>query len=241
MQSTPPSGRWYPIVRREELPPRHIFHALLCGKELALWREDSGRVNVWENRCPHRGLRLTIGGNLGSELRCRYHGWRFAGGSGQCVHIPAHPGETPPQAARVVRYPCREAYGFAWVALGGEASGGAPLPEIEAEASYAGRSLALPTSLQRVREALAEAGAAPTADPLVLTAVLDLSGPVKTSLLLLPASEEETWLHGLIHGTHLGAARSAVLQAYARWTKTLRRGLAADNDRGATGIEDGAC
>jgi nitrite reductase/ring-hydroxylating ferredoxin subunit len=237
MDSALPSDRWYPIVRIEELPPRHIFHALVRGNELALWRDDAGLVNAWENRCPHRGLRLTIGANLGSELQCRYHGWRFASGSGQCSHIPAQPAEQPPRTIRIARYPCREAFGFAWVSLAA-ASGVPALAHGAAAPSYTGRSITIAAPLERVRGALIEAGAATTADPLVLRAELDLDGPVGTSLLLLPASGEEIWMHGLIHAAHIGAARPAALHRYARWANALRRRVAAISD---ANVEEGAC
>lgn len=100
---------WYPLASSGDLVLRHIFHTALHGQELALWRDDSGLANVWENRCPHRGVRLTIGANLGTELRCQYHGWRFSSGSGQCIGIPA----------RVATYPCVERYGLVWSTLDG--------------------------------------------------------------------------------------------------------------------------
>jgi len=100
---------WYPVASGNDLIPRHIFHTALAGQELALWRDDAGLANVWENRCPHRGVRLTIGENLGTELRCQYHGWRFSSGSGQCIGIPA----------RVGTYPCVERYGLVWTTLAG--------------------------------------------------------------------------------------------------------------------------
>jgi phenylpropionate dioxygenase-like ring-hydroxylating dioxygenase large terminal subunit len=109
--------RWFPIIRGEELVPRHIAHAQLLGQELALWRDDAGRANAWENRCPHRGVRLSIGTNYGSELRCRYHGWRFASGTGQCAYIPAHPTLNPPASARVRTFAAAERYGYLWVSL----------------------------------------------------------------------------------------------------------------------------
>jgi phenylpropionate dioxygenase-like ring-hydroxylating dioxygenase large terminal subunit len=31
-----------------------------------------------ENRCLHRGVRLSIGVNDGRELTCQYHGWRYS-------------------------------------------------------------------------------------------------------------------------------------------------------------------
>lgn len=112
-----PRDRWYPVARSEELVPRHVVHAQLLGQELALWRDDAGRPNAWENRCPHRGVRLSIGTNDGTELRCRYHGWRFASGTGQCTFIPAHPAQKPAQVLRATIFPVTEGHGFVWVAL----------------------------------------------------------------------------------------------------------------------------
>jgi len=110
--------RWYPIARSEELVARHIVHAQLLGQELALWRDDAGRVNAWENRCPHRGVRLSLGTNDGAELRCRYHAWRYASGSGQCTFLPAHPNQKPASTIKVLTYQVSEKYGFVWVCLG---------------------------------------------------------------------------------------------------------------------------
>lgn len=113
-------GAWFPVARSADLVPRHVFQTALSGQEIALWRDRQGRANAWENRCPHRGVRLSIGANLGDELRCQYHGWRFAGGTGQCVAIPAHPGLAPSARHRAKVYRCRERFGLVWVSLAGE-------------------------------------------------------------------------------------------------------------------------
>jgi nitrite reductase/ring-hydroxylating ferredoxin subunit len=110
-----PIDRWFPVARGEEVIARHIVQAQLLGREIAVWRDDPGLVNAWENRCPHRGVRLSIGLNTGAELHCRYHGWRYASGSGQCTYIPAHPGQKPSAAMRVGRYSAAEAHGYVWV------------------------------------------------------------------------------------------------------------------------------
>ena len=115
-------NRWFPVAGASELPRRHVFHGQLLGEELALWRSDDGAVNAWENRCPHRGVRLSIGMNLGSELKCQYHGMQFATGSGQCTFMPAHREMPPARALCVKAYGCREQDGFVWVRLGAAAS-----------------------------------------------------------------------------------------------------------------------
>ena len=86
---------WYPIASSEDLPFRHVYQGQLLGRELAVWRADDGNVNVWENRCLHRGVRLSIGINEGQELKCQYHGWRYANQSAGCTYIPAHPADAP--------------------------------------------------------------------------------------------------------------------------------------------------
>jgi phenylpropionate dioxygenase-like ring-hydroxylating dioxygenase large terminal subunit len=122
---------WFAVARSADLVPRHVFQTALAGQEIALWRDSKGRANAWENRCPHRGVRLSIGANLGDELRCQYHGWRFAAGTGQCVAIPAHPGLAPSSRHRAVVYRCTERFGLVWVALAEESDDIPSLPGTE--------------------------------------------------------------------------------------------------------------
>ena len=105
---------WYPIASSAEVQKRHVFHAQLLGREYAVWRADDGNVNVWENRCLHRGVRLTIGINEGSELRCQYHGWRYANRTAGCTYIPAHPADAPARTICNNTYPVKEAMGMVW-------------------------------------------------------------------------------------------------------------------------------
>ncbi len=110
-------NRWYPIAASSDLVPRHVFDGQLLGHELAAWRADDGYVNVWENRCLHRGVRLSIGINDGSELKCQYHGWRYANRSASCTYIPAHPADAPARTVCNRTFPAAERYGLIWSAL----------------------------------------------------------------------------------------------------------------------------
>lgn len=116
---------WHPIAASDDLTPRHVFHGQLLGRELAVWRADDGFVNVWENRCLHRGVRLSIGTNTGSELVCRYHGWRYANRTAGCTYIPAHPANSPARTIANRAFPVAEKYGLVWSG----SDGGAP-PEV---------------------------------------------------------------------------------------------------------------
>ncbi|MGN5480197.1 Rieske 2Fe-2S domain-containing protein (plasmid) [Cupriavidus basilensis] len=46
------TNRWYPIASATDLPSRHVYQTSLAGQELALWRDDNGMVNAWENTLP---------------------------------------------------------------------------------------------------------------------------------------------------------------------------------------------
>ncbi len=123
-----PFTMWHPVASAHDVPHRHVFHGQLLGRELAVWRADDDFVNVWENRCLHRGVRLSIGMNDGTELRCQYHGWRYANRSAGCTYIPAHPADAPARTICNRTFPTMERYGLIW---SGEEPVGDP-PTIEA-------------------------------------------------------------------------------------------------------------
>ena len=138
------SDAWFPIGRADDAPPRHVFQAKLLGRELAVWRADDGWLNVWENRCLHRGVRLSIGLNEGSELKCMYHGWRYASRTGGCTYVPAHPADAPARTICNRTFPVSEGFGLIWTRLGSTTAGGEAEPAIEGldgSAAFALRSL----------------------------------------------------------------------------------------------------
>ena len=119
---------WFPIAASQDLPFRHVYHAQLLGRELALWRADDGNVNAWENRCLHRGVRLSIGINDGTELVCQYHGWRYANRTAGCTYIPAHPADAPARTICNNTYPAVERFGLVWSAASSTADAANILP-----------------------------------------------------------------------------------------------------------------
>jgi ferredoxin-NADP reductase/nitrite reductase/ring-hydroxylating ferredoxin subunit len=108
---------WHPVAASDDAARRHVFQGELHGRELAIWRADDGFVNVWENRCLHRGVRLSIGVNDGRELRCQYHGWRYSTRTAACTYIPAHPADAPARTISNRTYPVVERYGLIWTTL----------------------------------------------------------------------------------------------------------------------------
>lgn len=83
------------IALSGDIRPGDVHPIHLNGNEFALWRGDDEVVHLWEDRCPHRGMRLSFGFVRENRLKCLYHGWEFAA-EGNCRKIPAHPDLDPP-------------------------------------------------------------------------------------------------------------------------------------------------
>ena len=103
-----------PIALMASIPKGSAHPVLVGDTMLALWRDETGGVHVWEDRCPHRGMRLSFGFVRGDRLSCLYHGWQF-GRDGGCKYIPAHPEMTPPQTITVKTYPSVRSHGMVLV------------------------------------------------------------------------------------------------------------------------------
>ena len=108
---------WYAVAASQDLGPGMVLPSVLSGENIVVWRSHDGRPSAWRDRCPHRGMRLSLGATTGNSLVCPYHGWTF-GPDGHCHHIPAHPQLTPSRAARARIYPVAEQNGYVWVCLG---------------------------------------------------------------------------------------------------------------------------
>ena len=108
---------WHPVAASHDVPAGAPFPVQLMGRELVLWRNGADRIAAWDDRCPHRGARLSIGSVVDGELACRYHGWRFDG-SGRCTRMPAQPGFRPPASIHAQVFQSCERHGLIWVCLG---------------------------------------------------------------------------------------------------------------------------
>ena len=118
---------WHPVASSEALAPGKVLPARLLGRDLALWRDASGGVHVWDDRCPHRGARFSIGRVEQGELVCAYHGWRFDP-KGACTRVPSQPGQPLPRTTARA-YAAREAYGLVWACVGEPRGDILPFPE----------------------------------------------------------------------------------------------------------------
>ncbi|WNQ11160.1 aromatic ring-hydroxylating dioxygenase subunit alpha [Paenibacillus aurantius] len=105
---------WYAVAWAKEVTGRKPVRRRLAGRELVLYRSQSGQVHALHAFCPHRGADLSLGHGEGENLRCAYHAWCFAG-DGECLDIPAHPDRAIPEFAHTKGYPVTEKADLIWV------------------------------------------------------------------------------------------------------------------------------
>ena len=106
---------WYVIAWSEALPVGGTVARTVLGEPLVAFRGEDGVANVVADRCPHRGVPLSMGKVAGPAIQCAYHGLRFDG-AGACVHNP-HVKADPGRLA-VRSYPVVERFGAVWVWTG---------------------------------------------------------------------------------------------------------------------------
>jgi methylxanthine N1-demethylase len=112
---------WHPVATLHELREakpggRGPLQSTLLGERIGI-AEIDGTVIAFEDRCPHRGVALTLGWAEDDGLRCRYHGWCFDN-AGQAKEIPSlPPGQPLPARARLKQYDCEVRYDLVWVRL----------------------------------------------------------------------------------------------------------------------------
>ena len=120
--ATYPRG-WFVVAESSELGLKPLalkFH----GKDLVLYRGESGKAILLDAYCPHMGTHLGASDSShlassgqqieGDSIRCPYHGWRF-NASGECDDIPYHHGKCP-KSATIASYMVTESMGcvMAW-------------------------------------------------------------------------------------------------------------------------------
>lgn len=106
---------WYPVLASAYLKDTPLGITRL-GENVVLWREGQS-VHALEDRCPHRGARLSLGRNLGNRIACWYHGVEVKA-DGVVATVPAVDSCALVGKQVVRRYPTQEKHGAIFIYLG---------------------------------------------------------------------------------------------------------------------------
>ena len=87
----------------------------LLDEPLVIYRQADGRLTVLEDRCCHRLAPLSLGRVEGNDIRCLYHGLKFAP-DGACNEMPGH--TAIPKAMKVRAYPAVERFSAVFIWMG---------------------------------------------------------------------------------------------------------------------------
>jgi phenylpropionate dioxygenase-like ring-hydroxylating dioxygenase large terminal subunit len=108
-------NQWYVVMSSSQVQRRPVGVTRM-GEKLVFWRDPSGALQCFRDRCVHRGVQLSKGKILANgALQCPFHGFEYDA-TGRVTKIPANgKGTAVPERFRVHRYPTYEAFGFVWI------------------------------------------------------------------------------------------------------------------------------
>ena len=106
---------WYVAAWDHELIDGKLLARTILEEPILLYKGDSGKVVALDNRCCHRGAKLSNGRREGDCVRCMYHGLKFDA-TGKCIQIPGQDQVPPKMGVRA--YPVVERDHLVWIWMG---------------------------------------------------------------------------------------------------------------------------
>jgi len=218
--------RWIGVALDRQIKPGSSNPAIVGGNAIAVWRAEKGPANVWEDRCPHRGMRLSFGFVRDGMLRCIYHGWGYELG-GHCASIPAHPDLAPPKTICANVYRSEERYGIIWTNL--SESPNAPLPDAGPDQGWQSiRSVYVARQVAAVKGGLASFDwGGGRVEEIGEGAALVNAGGLSLLIAIQPVDESKTGLHVVAKGE--GAKDAKARLAWASRLERLRGSIEAQS------------
>ena len=106
---------WYMAGWSRDFTRDELKAVTMLNEPIVIYRKSDGGLVALQDRCCHRFAPLSLGRIELDDLRCMYHGLKFAP-SGKCIEIPFQT-KIPPQAC-VRSYPIVDRYSGAWIWMG---------------------------------------------------------------------------------------------------------------------------
>lgn len=104
---------WTPVALAEHLRRDAPLAVTIAGTPVVLFRDEAGKPTALLDRCPHRGVALSLGKVERGVLECPFHGWKLDA-AGHVCHVPWNP-DARLDALRGVPLPARELGGQIWI------------------------------------------------------------------------------------------------------------------------------
>ena len=112
---------WTIVGLARDLPAGKLQPLLIAGERVVIFRDGTGKPAALIDRCPHRGVALSLGKVRDGIVECPFHGWRFESSGANC-HVPWEPdAKRGPLGATAV--PIRERAGLLWLYTGADPAG----------------------------------------------------------------------------------------------------------------------
>jgi phenylpropionate dioxygenase-like ring-hydroxylating dioxygenase large terminal subunit len=106
---------WYVAGWASEFDSPGPLGRMIADEPIVLYRKRDGKLVALADRCAHRWAQLSFGRVEGDDLRCMYHGAKFAA-DGRCVEIPGQ--DRIAKMFCVRSYPVIEKHRFTWIWMG---------------------------------------------------------------------------------------------------------------------------
>ena len=104
---------WTPVAYSTQLRINRPLRVQIAGTGVVLFRDPLGAPAALLDRCPHRGVALSLGTVSGGCLQCPFHGWRFDR-TGRCIAVPWNP-DAPRSRLAALPVPAHELAGQIWI------------------------------------------------------------------------------------------------------------------------------
>lgn len=107
---TPFPVGWFVIAESKDVKSGEILKRQFSGKDVVIFRTESGKAAVLDAYCPHMGAHFAHGGSIeGEDIKCPFHGFCFST-EGNCTKTGY--GTKPSPRAKVYSWPVQEKMGL---------------------------------------------------------------------------------------------------------------------------------